>query len=590
MKRAAVWILAGWALGFSGTVRAQGPEAAPAAGDDAAATNEAAAAAVTNALPPLDPLLYSPKWLTVRSQFLKENERVAARRVGQLMPGIQRSLKEVETAVAEAKRVRNATEIRVSQAFRDILVGVRDAVAAGKPVEWPETVRPEMRERLKTFRDEFELSVRAADEPVAAVRTAQLAKFTEALRAAQRPVPEDVETLFDRWLAEEPPAPDAEKPADPEAPPGETPEPPPEEAKPPEPPKEFFAESGEPDGEWAPFGRWTAEMRGPDLFQIRVFESREPRKGTQANLISGQSSEWSWEPVQPPPAGTNYAFRLKRLEGRMAVDVVHWPGPDHPGELSIRTPYASVIPTPVGFELQWAKRAQAEDPAVVEARRELAEKGVDIPVLTRPEGARVGVNGKVYRLPSGEVALTPCTLRLLPGTVRLTLVLDEYVPHDVPEFRVTPGARLNWQFQSETDLPGTAVRVDSKTPWQVAKIEVKAGDRIWVIPEGTWTIGERGESCGPAGYNDAKLTHYAAAKTSALRQVADAPYGVLLMRIGVKEKTQPIPVEKAMWIASPMSGVLAFDTNEIADPKARRDNRGSLNLKVIVIPRKKEAP
>jgi hypothetical protein len=579
-------------LAHAGAASAQGPEAgpAPAVAADAAATNETAEAGLTNALPPLDPILFSPNWQSVRAQFRKENEQVAARRVRQLMPLVQRSLQEAEQSVTEARRVRNATEIRVAQAYRDTLAGVRDAVTAGSPVPWPESVRPEMRERLKKFRDEFEAASQAADEPVAAVRTAQLTRFADALRAAQQPVPEDIEALYSRWLAEDPPEPGAEKPPDGETPPAEEEAPPPEEVKPPEPPKEYFAESGPADGEWTPVGRWTAEMRGPDLFKIQIFDAREPRTGAQANQVSGQTSVWSWEPIQPLAPGTNYVYRLKRLEGRTAVDVVNWPGPDHPGELAIRTPHASVIPSPVGFELQWAKPTQAEDPAVVEARRELAEKGIDIPIQSRPEGARVGVNGKVYRLPSGEAALTPCTVRLLPGTVRLTLVLDEHVPHDVAEFKVTAGARMNWQFQSELDLPGTSFRVDAKTPWQVAKIEVATGDRIWVIPEGTWVIGERGETCGAAGYDEAKLPHYAAAKTAALRQVAEAPYGALLMRIGVKEKSKPILIEKPLRIVSPMSGVLGFDTNEISESKARRDNRGALSLKIIVIPRKKGTP
>lgn len=588
MKRTAVWIVAGLWLALSGATPAQEPGAGPGRGPDA--TNETVVAVATNTLPPLaEPILFTPAWQTVRAQYLKENEKASARRVSQLMPRVQQGLKEAEQSVAEARRIRNATEIRVSQAFRDTLISLRGAVSAGKPMEWPEEVRPEMRERLKKFRDEFEPASQAADEQVAAVRAAQITRFTEALQAAQRPVPEDVETMFSRWLAEDPPKPEEKPPA------GETPkdkpvEPPPEEVKPPEPPKEYFAESGTPDGDWTPVGRWTAEMRGPDLMRIPVFELREARKGTQANLISGQTSEWSWEPIQPPASGTNYVFRLKRLEGREVVDVVHWPSPEHPGELAIRTPYSKEIPTSIGFELQCAKRTQAEDPAVVEARRELAQKGIDIPVQTRPEGARVGVNGKVYRHPSGEVALTPCTIRLLPGPVRLTLVLDGHVPHDVAEFKVAAGAQLNWQFQSELDLPGTMFRVDSKTPWPVAKIEVKAGDRIWVIPEGTWVIGERGETCGAGGYDETRMPHYAAAKTAALRQVAEAPYGALLMRIGVKEKSQPILIEKPLRIVSPMSGVLAFDTNEIMESKARRDNRGSLNLKIIVIPKKKEAP
>jgi hypothetical protein len=545
--------------------------------------------AVPEAPPPLaDSLLFSPSWQSVREQFSKDLNQVEARRTRQLLSLLQRRTQEAEREVVEARRVRNATEIRVAQAFRETLETIRIAVTAGQPAVWPESVRPEMRARMKAFQDEFEAADRTGAEQVAAVRAGLLVRFSDALRAAGRTIPEDIDTLFSRWLAEDPPKP--EEPSDPEKTPGVETPPPPEEAPPPEPPKEYFAESGPAEGEWTPVGRWTADMRGPDLFRIPVFDSREPGKGTQANQVSGQSSEWSWEPIQPLTPGTEYAFRLKRLEGCGLVDVVNWPSPDHPGELAIRTPYSSLIPNRVGFELQWAKRAVVEDPAIVEARRELAEKGIDVPVTTRPEGARVGVNGKVYRLPSGEVALTPCTVRLLPGVVRLTLVLEEYLPHDVAEFRVDKGVRLGWQFQSELDLPGTQVRVDSKTPWKAVKIEVKPGDKIWVIPEGTWVIGERSESCGAAGYDESKFSHYAAAKTSALRQVADAPYGALLMRIGVTEKSPPIVIEKPLRIVSSRVGVLAFDTNEIADPKARRDNRGVLTLKVIVLPKKKEVP
>lgn len=536
--------------------------------------------------PPVDPLLFSPSWQSVRAQFNREIAHSKAQRLPLLLPILQRGLQAAERDLAEARRVRNATGIRVAQTFRDTLNTARTAVGNGQPVEWPETVRPEMREQLKGVRDEIDAASQIYDEKVRQLRTEQLARFSDALRKAGHPVPEEVQPVFENWLTQDPPKPEEPLPVEPNPATGEAVKPP-EDVPPPEPPKEYFAESGLAEGEWTPVGRWTADMMGPDIFRVPVYACREPQKGSQRNQLSGQSSDWIWEPVQALPEGSNYVFRLKRLEDRTPVDVIQWPGAGNQDPLVLRTPYTKEIPARVGFELQWAARSPPkEDPALVEARDELAAKGIDIPVITRPPGARIGVNGRVYSLPSGEDAVTPCTIRLMPGTVRLTLVLADYVDHDVPEFQVSSGIKMQWQFQAEMDLAGTPVRVDSKVPWKRTPIEVKRGDKIWVIPDGSWTIGERGETCDAGGYGDAKFLHYSVAKAPALRQMPSAPYGALLVRIGQGKLARPVLIDKPVKFTANTAGFLFFDTNESVDSKARLNNRGFLNLKVIVLPKK----
>ncbi|MDZ4199629.1 MAG: hypothetical protein U1E27_10150, partial [Kiritimatiellia bacterium] len=458
--------------------------------------------------------------------------------------------------------------------------------SSGQSVEWPENVRRELQPRLDTLRAEIEAAEKAHIQRMTELQQTQFAWFSTQYREARLPEVEDMETLFNIWLDEEAPPPETPEPTPggPETP-GE--KPPAESEMPkPEPVKEFFAQSSPLGREWIPVGRWTAEMMGPEIFRIPVFNRGADETGSLENMLSKAKSEWKWEAIKALPPGGNHVFRLRRMAERNPVDVIRWPDAAKNEPLVIRTPYSRVIPLPVGFELQAAAPEEPDDPGKEDREKELAEKGVDLVLVTQPPGARIGVDGKVFRLPSGEPARTPCTIRLLPGKIRLTLALPDHVSRDIPEYDVIRGEqRVQWQFQAEADLPGTKARANARTGWEDSGIEVKSGDKVWIVPDtgGSWTVGERGEPCGAEGYSEEKHPHYAAQKVAALKQVAEAPYGGLVARIGFSG--QPFSVAGRIGFIAPSSGKLWFDVNESPEATHRRDNRGTLSFKVVVISR-----
>ena len=117
-------------------------------------------------------------------------------------------------------------------------------------------------------------------------------------------------------------------------------------------------------------------------------------------------------------------------------------------------------------------------------------------------------------------------------------------------------------------------------------MRVNPGDRLIQVPRGQWTIGSKGEPCVADGYDrdDPKFRHYYEGKDAPTRQVREANYGALLARVGFPGGTI-VPVGAETGITARVSGIVLFDVNEGSTPELRKDNRGTMEVKVIVIPK-----
>ncbi len=532
----------------------------------------------------------------LRAAYEAQAARLAEARDRAVRGELKRAVAAADEELQERTRVRNVRLMMIARNLKEALEAVLTGYEAEKKLAWPEDIRRENEESYAATRAAVEAAAAAADRAEAEFRAQALERFLSLIKPDERPAePEAAQKLFDRWLASGAWPPPVET-----APPGPGPEPSGEASPPPAAPgetppstpvaplPEIFArsETDEPEEGWFTVARWTAEMAGPEMFEIAVFDRTGDETGSQFNPLTQRTSAWKYEHVRGLPSG-RFAFRLKRLEGRETVDVMRWPRSDARGPLQIRTRVSVAFPSPTGFELLAAPMSSEAGKPPAEAAPAAPGQVVEVQVTSEPPGAAILVNGRVYR--EGEtVVRTPAKIRL-PASERpsIRLRLPGYADFVAEQFRSDHLRSLHGRLVLERDLPGKKVRVNPKELWEPAgDVRVNPGDRLILVPSGQWIIGSKGEAVGPAGYdrNDPKFKHYYEGESAPTRQVPDANYGALLVRVGFPGGAiMPVGVETG--ITARVGGIVLFDVNEGTTQELRKDNRGSMEVKVIVIPK-----
>jgi hypothetical protein len=141
---------------------------------------------------------------------------------------------------------------------------------------------------------------------------------------------------------------------------------------------------------------------------------------------------------------------------------------------------------------------------------------------------------------------------------------------------------LKWKF-----VPDPRIMIKTSTlsadvnQWYPSGILIQNDVVIAVRADGEWSCGAKGERCSPDGYPTSVPTyrHYS---DPALRQVADAPYGALLAKIG--KDGIPMVIGRAARFKAAGKGMLYFDVNEVTGKTARSDNTGEVTLHLSIIP------
>lgn len=515
-----------------------------------------------------EPELFTPEMLQLRAAISNELATAKARAPNPKREKLVAAQQTWETELAEKRKNRNVRGIAIAESA---VATIRDAIAAldaKGSFEFPATLRRELTEDFAKLKAEADALASSDPSALTAAETKCLGAFRQgAARSGATLTSEDAAALarMRTWLTETPPK------AKPAAKPGTDAATTTEAAAAAnrdaplmavnkEPPKEFFAES-RPGADWTTVGTWTAEIWGPDVFDIPVYGAAGKRSGKKMNPLVGRETRWTYEAARALEAG-DYAFRLRRLDKHGVVDVVDWPTPGNQGTLSVRTHMVETVPAPTGFELQCSMG-----------------KGVVVPVKSEPAGAKVAVNGVTYQA-DGRDATTPFTMILPPGTYAIRITADGFQDLEAKSFEIKEGRQIVVKLQPLKDLPGKVVHVDPAKPWQESGVILKKGERVRLSVTGQWACGSKGEMVGPGGYpNKIAYGHYYLDPRASPRQVDGKPYGALLARIG----DGPIAVigEGSGFIAS-AGGVLKFDINDALDPVARRDNKGALDVKVSV--------
>lgn len=515
----------------------------------------------------------TPPFRALRERWTQEKTTLDGAHQRRLRELLETRRTTAEADYQEKLAARNVKGMSIARKARELCDEALETVRTNGTFDLPRSVRRELDDWLRSLATD-QAEARAQHEAgLARQREATRTRFAELLAAQTGmppPAPAELDALFDQFLTATPAPPPAKTPHEPPPSDGATAAPPE-----PEPESPWFAASGEATN-WFTAGRWTADMMAQDLFSIPVIEVTGSYHAVKTHPFSDSATPFAYTVVTPLPADrlSDYRFRLKRLPDRAPVALLAWPSAANRGRLEFRTQPAPTIPMPHGFELE-AARVQAEAPADgwVEARLD-----------TRPAGAEIRIDGKRLTLPSGETARTPATLRLPPGPRTLSLRLDQHQPKTIDRWDPQRTPRVAWTFQHDTERrPTQIVKLDPSKGWTPAGVRIAIGDRIWLIPSGQWTIGRKAELCGPDGYPDtARFAHYYGGEAEDPRQTAQAPYGALLVRVG--DWTEPTAVTNTLAMPAPAVGSLYLDVNEKLDKAWRKDNRGQMTVKVIVIP------
>ncbi len=520
-----------------------------------------------------EPDLSAPPLQELRSEWLREKAGLDASRLRAYRDMLEIRRTEAETEYQEKILARNVKGMSIARKMRDVCDEALSIVKTNGPFAVPGNLRRELEGWAKKLEEDKADADKQAAFSLAKLKEKYTTRLGEALaRLSGTPAPpaSELDALFETLLRTEArrptPPPSAGGTNTPAGPTGATHVPP--VISP------WFASSGE-GSNWFAVGRWTAAMMAQDIYSIPILNVTSSYQSVKEHPFSGQSTRSAYEVIRPLLAGdgNRYAYRLKRLPDRLPVSLLAWPSAENRGRLEFRTQPAPAIPSPHGFEIE----------ASLIGKEKTAPVTLPVLVETEPRGAKLRLNGKIVVDATREAVTTPIPLRIPPGAHTLTLMLDGYVSKTFEKWEPTPGTRLGWKFVSEIELPpAKTIRLEPPKAWTPSELLLHIGDRLWIVPTGKWTIGRKGELCGPEGYPEGlRFNHYYVAG-STLRQVDTAPYGALLVRVG--PFGDPIAVTNTLCLTVPATGSLYLDVNEKEDKELRRDNRGLLNVKLILIP------
>lgn len=515
--------------------------------------------------------LFTEKFAKLKEGYRSNIERLQKLRVKAQTDFLEDEEQQARDGYAEQKRVRNVKGMAVAGKIVNLLDEAIDELSESGEFVFPDKggQRPEVKDFISGLEGRLEQQIAPYEKKQNEIVAEGLRRFG---LLAREQVPDldsgDLETIFSDWIAgnyksstgaPESPAKAVER-----------------QSQPGTADRLYFVQSADAD-DWFKVGTFKVDSRGMDIFSIPIYANRDIAD-TKQNVISSTRSNWSYEHSGDLQQRRYYSFRLKRLKDFEPVSVVAWPSQRNNWSIEVRT---GIDPAQYGFELEAGV-------AVGPDGRAVAKERFDIDVVSDPAGARVYVDGE-RRYPPGDDFVTPLTIALEKGEYDVALRKDDYLPSRIDSFTAEPRARIEASLTHESELPGQRVMFSPGKSWHRTKVEVETGDKIWIVAEGNWTIGRKGEAVGPQGYPRGEYSHYYGGE---LRKNRQAKYGALLMKIGEEyygapsevEDKRAIVVNQRVGVTAKTWGEIWLDVNEREDADLRRDNRGSFKLRIVVLP------
>jgi len=527
--------------------------------------------------------IYAPPIQALKNDYLEKQAKQKDVRLDQLHGLVRQNIASAEKMLKTAKTRGNISGMAVTRKWMSIFKRCTEELETTGNFKLPTKVRRELASVIVACKQKKTEVEEAHTARLAALERTCYERFvTECGKQAEEtPGDEELKQLFHDLISGRPPAQPSSGEGEVEK--GEVEsgrDSQPDTSKEPT----VIAASGEGE-EWAPIARWFVEVHGLGMFQIPVMNRFEAADG-EGESILGESYKTRYEPLRILSPGGGYVFRAKTIRGEKPVEIVEWPSEANSWTILVRARPGEEAPSKHGFEFQASFPGATELPFVgptgedapVSPETDKARATVKITVKTRPAGAVVYVDRRLYRPQEGPHR-TPCEVALTAGTHDIVLKKLGYRDGVINQFEATEGRTLAWVLQKDPSFISKTVIVSAKSVWCAVGIDVKEGDCLVVSPAGTWSCGRKREKVDSEGYpNNEHFFHYYLDPKSSPRQFARANYGALLMRIG--EDGGLVPVGRKLRIKAERSGRLHFDINEKDDGRSRRDNTGSLTLRI----------
>lgn len=536
----------------------------------------------------------SPEMQTLKTDYLRERTDLDTKRLAKLQEMAKRYLADAEADLSAKKRTGNISGIAIATKAVEIAKDWIQQLDTQKNMTIPADVRRELKEKMNAIgakKKEIDEDWIFALENL---ETRFFDNFTQKVKAQGLEEVEDekLKTLFRQLVGV--PAPTAitsavttEKaasqtpaPAGGETTPSTTPQLPAEPVE--------IGRSGEAT-DWVPLAKWFVELSTLMILDIPIANRNKEETSEEADALGG-TCKTRFEPVGVLQSAEGCIFRVMSIPGNEPVEILGWPRRANKWVLQVRVKPGAEVPSKHAMELQVSASsarllqpiATASSPEAVDAGIVPVADGVKIRISTEPAGAFVYVNKVLYREAS-TIPKTPCTIVVAQGTHDILLKKPGYIDGVITKFQAKDGAHVTWTFVPDPAYVDKVIKVDALRSWQTSGVEVKKMDSITLEVSGSWSCGSGKEKVGPEGYpNDEKYFKYYLDPKSSPRQIAEANYGALLMRIG---KTGQIRViGQNTKLKADVDGVIFFDINEADDVKARRDNTGTLNVRIIKVP------
>lgn len=535
----------------------------------------------------------SPEMQALKTDYLRERTDFDAKRLAKLKEMAKRYLEDAEVDLSAKKRAGNISGIAIATKAVEIAKDWIQQIDTQKNMTIPTDVRRELKEKMNAIgakKKEIDEDWMFALENL---ETRFFDSFTQKVKAQGLEEVEDekLKTLFRQLVGVSAPTAVASKMTTEQTTP-QTPTPSGGETTPTTTPQPLaepveIGRSGEAT-DWVPLAKWFVELSTLMILDVPIVNRNKEETSEEADALGG-TCKTRFEPVAVLQSVEGCIFRVMSIPGNEPVEILGWPRRANKWALQVRVKPGNDVPSKHAIELQVSASSApllrpigaVSSPEVVETRTPVAN-GVKIRISTEPAGAFVYVDKVLYREAS-TIPKTPCTIVVAQGVHDILLKKHGYIDGVISMFQAKDGAHVTWTFVRDPAYVDKVVKVDALRSWQTSGVEVKKNDSITLEVSGTWSCGSGKEKVGPEGYhNDEKYFKYYIDPKSSPRQIAEANYGTLLMRIG---KTGQIRVVgQNMKLKADTDGIIFFDINEANDIKARRDNAGALNVRIIKIP------
>jgi len=548
-----------------------------------------------------EPSLQTDALYTLQQQYKKEKSGLFAPYAEKLKAFLDAKLADAEKLYTEKKKHGNIKGMALATKAKTIYSKALEELKEKNDFSLPSNVRKELRDDIAACKTEKKKVLAEAKEQAAALKEKYKASFAElykALYAEGEPKSEEIDRRYKEFLTTEIQPP--EKPDEPTS-----------DAASSEDLKELGVEN-EPqqkeehldpiiatkgDGvKWADVGTFTANMMGMDVVDLPLAGKKAPFTWTQFSPIANADSQLKYAPLHELPQNPELSFRLKRVPGRGAVEVMSWPSEKNSWTLTFRTERSKSsekeYPLKRGFILQvslpgggleaafGANCLASSTTASGTAPKKSAQK-VLVKIFTRPEKAKVYINGQVYAV-KGKPVLTPCKAPMPTTGCEVKLHILGFLPKTYANYKPGKGAFIKAVLQKDPSIKvyQKKVAASAKT-WTNSKVALNPGDRVILKIEGKWSCASTKDKCGPEGIpNDLKHYKYYADASNDLREESKYPYGALLMRIGEDGSVRHVPRRELQFIVR-KKGELFFNINE-REGKPRKNNKSQLDINIMI--------